>query len=174
MPSRKEDGISFLRIFLSFSLLLNAHRASQLVSVVPSHCPKVLVNSPKDTLEETTNFEHFMVRLLDWCHFHFTDQQQFAAPLRQQKISGFLSGTRLCYCFLTVESKLTILKTKRKERERKKFQNSALSSLAKAERFRQSKFYFRSCARLVLKQRKYEKVLMFILLLQSKNKSNFH
>ena len=40
-------------------------------------------------------------------------------------------------------------------------QNFALSSLAKAERFRDSKFYFRSCARLLLKQWQCEKCFYF-------------
>ena len=45
-------------------------------------------------------------------------------------------------------------------RKPRDIRNSALSPLAKAERFRWQKFYFRSCARLFLslKQWKYEKI----------------
>ena len=76
MPSRKDDGISFLRIFLSFSLLLNAHRASQLVSVVPfflyETCSKSnYFDSPCCTLTLTIDNNRSM------CIFIFTFQNGF-------------------------------------------------------------------------------------------------
>ena len=39
-----------------------------------AHNDKKLTNPPVETSNETTNFEHFMVRPLDSCHFHFTDK----------------------------------------------------------------------------------------------------